>query len=104
MKKSINNQRLTLEKLCEMLPGCSIWEKNGMRRAYIRRGHQTGKMSTKAWIEESGDEFVIACFVECPSQTLAWIKSQEERVIDSVIRDIQEDVDGDGDEDSTHNN
>jgi hypothetical protein len=81
--------RTTLEKLSEKLNG-KYWEKGGLKRVYLTRGHNTKKMSTKVYVEQINLEFVVKCFVECPSQDYNWCKSQADIVIKKVQQEIKE--------------
>ena len=78
----------TFEQLAEKLNG-KIWTKGDLKRIYLDRGYNTKKMSTKTYVEEVDGEFVVKCFIECPSQAWNWIKSQQEEVIESVEKDIE---------------
>lgn len=79
---------LTIEQLAEKLNG-KLWIKGDLKRIYLERGYNTKKMSTKTWVEQQGDSFVVKCFVECPSQPWQWCKSQQEEVIQSVENQIE---------------
>jgi Zn-dependent oligopeptidase len=81
--------KATLEKLSEKLNG-KYWGKGGLKRVYLTRGHNTKKMSTKVYIEQINLEYVVKCFVECPSQDMNWCKSQADIVIKSVQKEIKE--------------
>lgn len=82
-------QKLSLEQLAEKLNG-NLWVKGDLKRVYLDKGWNTKKMSTKTYVEEVNGEFVVKCFIDCPSQPWNWIKSQQEEVIESVERQIQE--------------
>lgn len=78
----------TLTELNEKLKG-KMWSKNGIERIYLDRGHNTKKMKTTTYVELKDDEFVVKCFIDCPSQDWNWIKSQQEQVIEGVEEDIE---------------
>lgn len=92
---SNNNKNLkieimkTLTELNEKLNG-RIWSKNGIERIYLDEGYNTKKMKTTTYVQVINDSFVVKCFIECPSQDYNWIKSQQERVIESVEEKIEE--------------
>ena len=68
---------ITLEQLAEAL-GAKVHES---RRIYIwSLGYNTKKTKCKAYIYEANEEFRAACYIECPSQTKAWIHKEEEKV------------------------
>lgn len=81
---------LTLEQLAEKLNG-NLWEKGNLKRVYLDRGYNTKKMSTTTfvWQDENGI-FRVSCKVDCPSQGWNWIKSQEDKVKESVYEDIEQ--------------
>lgn len=82
---------ITIELLAEKL-GKTVWEKGNLKRIYLNdAGWNTKKISTKTyiWQNENGD-FSVSCRIECPSQPLSWIKSQEEEVINNVLASIDE--------------
>lgn len=79
---------MTIEQLAEKLNG-KLWVKGDLKRIYLERGYNTKKMSTKTWVEQQGDSFVVKCFVECPSQPWQWCKSQQEEVVESVENQIE---------------
>lgn len=81
--------KATLEKLSEKLNG-KYWEKGGLKRVYLTRGYNTKKMSTKVYVEQINLEFVVKCFVECPSQDQNWCNSQAGMVIKQVQQEIKE--------------
>lgn len=79
---------LTLEIIAEKLGG-KVWQKNDIKRVYLDRGHNTKKMSTKTYVYQREDgTFGVSCYIECDSQPLAWIKSQQQEVIKDVMQDI----------------
>ena len=62
-----------------------------MKRIYLNdEGYNTKKMSTKAyiWQNENG-EFKVSVYIECYSQSINWIKSQEEEVRKSIEKKIE---------------
>ncbi len=81
--------KITIEQLAEKLNG-KVWVKGDLKRIYLNRGYNTKKMSTKTHIEEVNEEFVVKCFVECPSQDYNWCKSQANQVIEQVNEEIKE--------------
>jgi hypothetical protein len=81
---------ITLETLAAALNG-KLWEKGDIRRIYIDRGYNTKKMTTKTYVYQREDgSFGVSCYIECPSQPFAWIKSQQQDIIDSVMEEIEE--------------
>ena len=80
---------ITLESLAAALNG-KLWIKGDMKRIYLDRGYNTKKMSTKTYVYEKDGQFHVSCFIECDSQPFAWIKSQQQNVIESVQADIEE--------------
>ena len=68
---------ITLEQLAEAL-GTKVHES---RRIYVwSLGYNTKKTKCKAYVYETNGEFRAACYIECPSQTKAWIHKEEEKV------------------------
>jgi hypothetical protein len=82
---------LTLEQLAEAM-GKTVWSKGDLKRIYLNdAGHNTKKMSTKAFIFQTEDgQFKVSVRVECDSQPWQWCKSQEEQVRESIERHIEE--------------
>lgn len=74
---------ISLEQLAEKLNG-KLWVKGDLKRIYLDEGYNTKKMSTKTYVEERNGDFVVKCFIDCPSQSYNWIESQQEEVIESV--------------------
>ena len=82
--------KITIEELAVKLNG-KMWTKGDLKRIYLDRGHNTKKMSTKTYVEETSEgNFNVKCFVECPSQDYNWCASQAEMVIESVDKEIAE--------------
>ena len=68
---------ITLEQLADAL-GAKVHES---QRIYIwSLGYNTKKTKCKAYIYETHGEFRAAYYIECPSQTKAWIHKEEEKV------------------------
>ena len=68
---------ITLEQLADAL-GAKV---NDSQRIYIwSLGYNTKKTKCKAYIYEAHGEFRAACYIECPTQTKAWIHKEEEKV------------------------
>lgn len=80
---------ITLQELGTKLNG-KFWSKDGKERIYLDRGYNTKKMSTSTYVELIDGNFVVKCFIDCPSQAWNWIKSQSQEVIDGVEEDINE--------------
>ena len=80
---------ITLQELALKLNG-KFWSNNGKERVYLDRGYNTKKMSTKTYIEVRNDEFVVRCFIDCPSQNDNWIESQQDQIIENVENEISE--------------
>lgn len=80
---------ISFEQLAEKLNG-KLWTKGDLKRIYLDRGYNTKKMSTKTYVYQREDgSFGVSCYIDCPSQTYAWIKSQQEEVIESVEKSIE---------------
>ena len=80
---------ITLEQLSEKLKG-KLWSKGDKKRIYLDEGYNTKKMKTSTYVEIVGGEFLVKCFVECPSQDFAWCKSQANIVIENVEAKMRE--------------
>lgn len=80
---------ITIEQLAEKLNG-NLWIKGDMKRIYLDEGYNTKKMSTKTYIYQKSDgTFGVSCGIDCPSQHDNWISSQEDEIIASVERRIE---------------
>ena len=56
-------------------------EKNGKQRLYFGSyGYNTKKMSTSAYLELRDGKAFSCVFISCPSQTSAWIESQQQEI------------------------
>jgi microcompartment protein CcmL/EutN len=84
-----NTTKITTEELATKLNG-KVWTKNEMTRIYLERGFNTKKVSTKTYVDIKGDELIVKCFIECPSQDYNWIQSQAKQVIEQVESEIEE--------------
>lgn len=81
-------KNLTLQQLAEKLNG-KYWEKGDKKRVYLDRGHNTKKMRTNTYVcQLDNGDFKVCCYINCPSQDLNWIKSQQQQIIDSVQEDV----------------
>ena len=80
---------IALKDLSAKLNG-KIFKKEGIERVYIDRGYNTKKMKTTTFIEVIEGNFVVRCFIVCPSQSFEWCKSQEKIVINNVTEEIEE--------------
>jgi hypothetical protein len=80
---------ITLEQLAEKLNG-KLWIKGDMKRVYLDRGYNTKKMSTKTYVFEKDGQFIVSCYIECPSQPFTWIKAQQQEVVASIESEIEE--------------
>lgn len=86
----------TLSELAAGLNKCTkssrykAWEKGDKKRIYVQdAGYNTKKMSTKVWIELGGDGPEMRVIIDCPSQPMEWIASQQKEVashFDRVLR------------------
>lgn len=80
---------ISIEKLAEKING-KLWVKGDLKRIYLNEGYNTKKMSTKTYVfQKDNGEFGVSCNIECPSQAYEWIKSQENKIIDSLNERIQ---------------
>jgi hypothetical protein len=83
-------KNLTIEQLAEKMNE-SVWTKGDLKRIYLNdAGHNTKKMSTKAYIYQENDEFKVSVYIDCPSQNYNWIKSQQEEVKERILEEIQD--------------
>lgn len=80
---------ITLQELAIKLNG-KFWSKEGKERVFLDKGYNTKKMSTKTYVEVRNDEFVVRCFIDCPSQNDNWIESQQEEIVYNVSKEIRE--------------
>ena len=81
---------VTIEKLAERF-NQKVWVKGDLKRIYLNdEGYNTKKMSTKTFIYEQDGQFIVSCFIECPSQPYQWIQSQVEEVKASVYAKIED--------------
>ena len=80
---------ISLQELATKLNG-KFWSKDGKERVYLDKGYNTKKMSTKTYVEVKNEEFVVRCFIDCPSQNYNWIESQQNEIIESVETEILE--------------
>ena len=77
-------ENITIEILAEKLGG-KLWIKEDKKRIYLDCGYNTKKMSTKTYVYQREDgTFCVSCYIDCPSQPYAWIKSQQEEVVKGV--------------------
>jgi len=89
----MTTQNVTLEQLAEKL-GYTVWSKDDLKRIYLNdEGYNTKKMSTKTFIFEKDGEFIVSCRIDCPSQAIQWIDSQEQEIKDSVYKRIERAID-----------
>lgn len=82
-------ENITLTQLSEEFKG-NLWEKGDNKRLYLDRGYNTKKMKTTTYVYEQNGGFIVKCFIDCPSQSYEWIKSQQEEVILYVEGQIEE--------------
>jgi hypothetical protein len=81
---------VNIELLAEHLKG-KLWEKGDVKRLYVDKGFNTKKMRTKAYVFPKIDgTYGVNCTIDCPSQDPNWIVSQESKITDSLIEDINE--------------
>lgn len=79
---------VSIEQLAEKL-NIKLWVKGDLKRIYLNDvGHNTKKMSTKAFIFEKDGVFMASVKIECPSQPQNWISSQEEEVKETILEDV----------------
>lgn len=78
---------IAIEILSEKL-NSKLWVKGDLKRIYLDRGHNTKKMTTKTYIYENDNKFMVSCNIDCPSQNLNWIKSQQNEIIENVSEEI----------------
>lgn len=89
---------ISIEKLAEKLNG-KLWIKGDMKRIYLDEGYNTKKMTTKTYVYQREDgTFGVSCYIDCPSQPMAWIKSQQEEVIEYVENRIDNILSGEDEE------
>lgn len=81
--------KITIEELAVKLNG-KMWTKGDLKRIYLDRGYNTKKMSTKTYVFEKDGEFIVSCYIDCPSQAWQWIESQQNEVKESVYSQIEE--------------
>lgn len=79
----------TIEQLAEKL-NKTVWVKGDLKRIYMDSGYNTKKMKTTTYIEVRNGEFAVRCFIDCHSQSQNWIESQQNEVIESIEKEIQE--------------
>jgi len=92
MKTNETNQKVTIERLSELLNG-NLWVKGDLKRIYLDRGYNTKKMSTNTFVFEKDGKFIVSCKIECPNQNYNWINSQEEETREDVYSQIEEVID-----------
>jgi hypothetical protein len=81
--------QISIEKLSDALGG-KIWAKDNMKRIYINRGYNTKKMSTKTYVYQlDNGSFSVNCYINCQSQTFAWVKSQQQEIVNNVMQEIK---------------
>lgn len=79
-----------LEFLAEKLNG-KYWSKGDLKRIYLDAGYNTKKMSTKTYVYQREDgAFNVKCSIDCPSQNYSWIESQQNEIIESTLKEIDE--------------
>jgi hypothetical protein len=72
-----------------------------MKRIYVDAGWNTKKMSTKTYIYQREDgTFGVSCYIDCPSQPMAWIKSQQAEIITSLENRIDNIINGEDEEET----
>jgi hypothetical protein len=84
---------LSIEKLAELING-KLWVKGDLKRIYIEEGYNTKKMTTKTYVYEKDARFIVVCKIDCPSQDINWIVSQQDKIVndcnDFIARMIEE--------------
>jgi hypothetical protein len=86
MKATIKT--ISIETLAEKING-KLWVKGDLKRIYVDEGYNTKKMSTKTYVYQKQDgTFGVSCKIECPSQSISWITSQEDEIINRLIEKI----------------
>lgn len=81
---------ISLEQLAEKLNG-KLWVKGDLKRIYLDEGYNTKKMSTKTYVyEDKNGNFGVSCNIDCPSQHQNWIEAQENEIIESVEKEIEQ--------------
>lgn len=80
---------ISIEQLAEKING-KLWIKGDLKRIYLNdAGCNTKKMSTKTYVYQTENgHFGVSCYIDCPSQPLAWIKSQQDKVIEEITDNI----------------
>ena len=82
-------ENISIEILAEKLEG-KLWIKEDKKRIYLDCGYNTKKMSTKTYVYQREDgTFGVSCYIDCPSQPYAWIKSQQEEVVKEVEERVE---------------
>jgi hypothetical protein len=72
-----------------------------MKRVYLDLGYTTKKMKTTTYVYEKREgEVGISCYIECSSQPMSWIRSQQDEVVDIVVKKIKNLENPEEDEDS----
>lgn len=81
---------ISIETLATELNG-KVWSKGNITRIYLDKGHNTKKMTTNCYVYQKEDlSFAVVCRIDCPSQPTSWIRSQEQQVVESVMEQINE--------------
>ena len=84
--------KITMEQLAEKMD-VKIWQKGDIKRIYLNDvGYNTKKMTTKTFIYEKDGEFMVSCYIDCPTQAVQWIKSQEEETKNYVYGLIEKTI------------
>jgi hypothetical protein len=89
----MNATQFSIEQLAERLEK-SVWTKGDIKRIYLNdEGYNTNKMSTKTYIYQREDgSFGVSCYIDCPSQPYSWIKSQQEEIVERVMRMVNREI------------